>query len=30
MLITWIGMLIVFVPFFILSLMIIFSGKPDK
>jgi hypothetical protein len=30
MLITWIGMLFVFVPFFILSFMIIFTGKDDK
>jgi len=30
MLITWIGALFVFTPFFILALMIIFTGKSDK
>ncbi len=29
-LITWVGMLFVFTPFFILALMIIFTGKSDK
>lgn len=29
MLITWVGMLFVFIPFFILALVILLTGKSD-